>query len=723
MLKGTPQKTNIKADIQSQETELLTLKEQLHHINKTLHLIPKPDKLKEIFKIIYDAIIIQHGYGICLVYEPNDTNSEFLLNFYFYDTQNWRYKIREVLGVDYTAEKVINSEDTIKLKQLIPNSEPRIIRKTDSVLKFIFKKDQYMKLKQGSLISSISSLIIIPLTVQKKISRIMIILTPEEFKEEELQRVKIFAKQAELALERTKLLNDVEERNKELEVLFKLAKEIGPSMDLEVILGRVIEGVNEIIAYDVCSIGLLEETRKRFEIYKVRGMTAIQEKWFKALIPERSEDFILWATSNKISEPTLVDAGKNPPPLDSREFRYFLNVPLISENRLIGIITIGTIHPYRYPEKSIKILAIMASQIAGLIEKAMLYQKNIYQKEKELTALSQEIKTIGETYKFSNLIGKNHQMQDIFQTISSIADTDVPVLIQGETGTGKEMVARAIHFNSNRQGKPYIKLNCGSIPEQLFESEMFGHIKGSFTGAYQDRTGKFLLADSGTLFLDEIGEIPLSLQVKMLRILQDMEFEPVGSNKTKKVDVRIIAATNQDLERAVSKGNFRSDLFFRLNVVTIKIPSLRERTDDILLLAVHFLKLYSKKHQKDFKEFSREGMKVLISYSWPGNVRELENVIERAVLMGKGRVIKESDLQISPETGPLFTGPQKIFDNLPFKSAKKEQERIFEREYLKNLLIKYQGSIKKTSEHAGINRKTLYLKMKRYGLKKRQIVL
>jgi len=559
--------------------------------------------------------------------------------------------------------------------------------------------------------------------VQNKISGVIIVLSPKEFKEEELNRAKIFAKQAEFALERSKLLTSGNERNKELEVLFSLAKDIVSTMDLEVILGRVIEGVKQIVAYDVCSIGLLEETRKRFEIYKVSGMTTIQEKWFKAMVPERSEDFIRWATSHKISEPTLVDVRENPPPLDSKDFRYFLNVPLISENKLIGIITVGTIHPYRYPEKVIKTLSIMASQIAGLLEKAMLYQKNINQKEQELTALSYEIKTIGETYKFSNLIGKNHKMRDIFQTISSIADTDVPVLIQGETGTGKEMVARAIHFNSSRKGKPYIKLNCGSIPEQLFESEMFGHIKGAFTDAYQDRTGKFLLADHGTLFLDEIGEIPLPLQVKMLRVLQDMEFEPVGSNKTIKVDVRIIAATNQDLEQAVFKGNFRSDLFYRLNVVPIKMPPLRERIDDIPLLAIHFLKLYSKKYQKDFKGFSQEALKLLISYPWHGNVRELENIIERSVLIGKGKVIKESDLQIPPEGGFIFTGAQKTFDNLPFKAAKKEQERIFEIEYIKNLLIKFKGNLKKSSIHAGINRKTLYLKMKKYGLKRRQVFL
>ena len=234
-------------------------------------------------------------------------------------------------------------------------------------------------------------------------------------------------------------------------------------------------------------------------------------------------------------------------------------------------------------------------------------------------------------------------MEKLFEKIQLVSDSRASVLITGESGTGKEMIASAIHYNSNRSEKPFIKINCAAIPENLLESELFGHTKGSFTGAVADKKGKFEIADGGTIFLDEIGEMDLNLQSKLLRVLQEKEIEAVGSLKVKKVDIRILAATNANLEALIAEKKFRSDLYYRLNVVNIHTPALRERTDDIPLLTIHFIEKYSKENNKNIKGFTREVQKLLALYPWPGNVRELENIIERAVVMTQNTMLDEND--------------------------------------------------------------------------------
>lgn len=255
--------------------------------------------------------------------------------------------------------------------------------------------------------------------------------------------------------------------------------------------------------------------------------------------------------------------------------------------------------------------------------------------------LTQELQ---ERYQFSNIIGKNIEMQKIYQLIEKVAPSKATVLITGESGTGKELIARAIHFNSPRCDHAFISVNCGALPETLLESELFGHEKGAFSGAVNLRRGRFELADQGTLFLDEISEMSPPLQVRLLRVLQEMEFERVGGSQTLKVDVRVVAASNRNLREEVARGRFRSDLFFRLNVVHIHLPALRERTDDIPLLASHFLKKYSKESRLPEVSIDPEAMRYLLDYAWPGNVRELENVIERAVILSNGDYITLRDL-------------------------------------------------------------------------------
>ncbi len=273
--------------------------------------------------------------------------------------------------------------------------------------------------------------------------------------------------------------------------------------------------------------------------------------------------------------------------------------------------------------------------IRNALEKKRLREENI--------ALKRELMT---KYGFANILGKSTQMREIFVMIQKIANTRSTVLISGESGTGKELVARAIHFNSNQKDKPFVSINCGAMPEGLLESELFGHIRGSFTGAISNKKGLFEIAHNGTLFLDEIATTPLSIQVKLLRVLQDQEIRRLGSTEGLKVDVRIIAATNQNLVEAVKEGSFREDLFYRLNVIPIKLPTLRERTGDIPILTKHFTEMYAKKN--GFLEMDIEPLpeiiRILSNYNWPGNVRELENVIERAVALGDARSIKPEDL-------------------------------------------------------------------------------
>ncbi|MGC8719204.1 MAG: sigma 54-interacting transcriptional regulator [Thermodesulforhabdaceae bacterium] len=258
--------------------------------------------------------------------------------------------------------------------------------------------------------------------------------------------------------------------------------------------------------------------------------------------------------------------------------------------------------------------------------------------------LEEEVKS---RYSFQNIIGKSQVMKKVFYIVEKIAPSRSTVLITGESGTGKELIAKAIHYQSPRRDKPFVSVNCGALPETLLESELFGHERGAFTGAVQQRKGRFELAHEGTLFLDEISEMPLHLQVKLLRVLQEMEFERVGGTQTVRVDVRIIAATNRDLKKEVAAGRFRSDLFYRLNVVNIHLPPLRERSEDIPLLVAHFLDKYGKEMGggETFK-VDREAMKCLMEYSWPGNVRELENVIERAMLLCSNNVITLADLPL-----------------------------------------------------------------------------
>jgi DNA-binding NtrC family response regulator len=310
-------------------------------------------------------------------------------------------------------------------------------------------------------------------------------------------------------------------------------------------------------------------------------------------------------------------------------------------------------------------------------------------------------------YSFGNILGKNTRMQEVFELISDIANTDSTVLIQGESGTGKELIARAIHFNSHRKNKPFVVANCSAYSQNLLESELFGHEKGSFTGAIRRKIGRFELADEGTIFLDEIGEVSPPTQILLLRVLQDHRFERVGGEETLDVDVRVIAATNKNLTEEMKKGTFREDLYYRLNVIPIFVPPLRERKDDIPLLASYFLQKFSQERKKEVTSFSPEVMEVLLAHSWPGNVRELENVIDHAIIISKQDKVVTRDL------------PQSLFQK-PLPTQELTTLEDYERNLILRTLQETNWNKHKASKKLNINRSTLYGKIKRYGLEKGQ---
>jgi Nif-specific regulatory protein len=315
----------------------------------------------------------------------------------------------------------------------------------------------------------------------------------------------------------------------------------------------------------------------------------------------------------------------------------FVCVPILVNRKPVGALSVDLKYKAdRNYDRATKFLSIIATMIAQAIKMDHLIESDKQRLLDENTHLKQELR---ERYDFSHIVGNSNPLRQVYEQVTQVARANTTILLRGESGTGKELIAHAIHYNSLRAHKPFVKVSCAALPETLIESELFGYEKGAFTGAQGRKKGRFELADGGTLFLDEIGDLNMSTQIKLLRVLQEREFERLGGIDTVKVNVRLVAATNKDLEKAIAAGNFREDLYYRLNVFTIYMPPLRERKSDVLLLADHFLEKFAREHDKRIKRISTTAIDMLASYHWPGNVRELENIIERAVLLCESGVI------------------------------------------------------------------------------------
>ena len=352
---------------------------------------------------------------------------------------------------------------------------------------------------------------------------------------------------------------------------------------------------------------------------------------------------------------------------------------------------------------------IETARLKIVIEKSLLQQRLIRENRELRTRLEDK-------HKFHNIVGRSEEVERIFRMVEKVAPSDINVLIQGESGTGKELIARAIHGYSRRRSKPFVPVDCGSIPGQLFESELFGHEKGAFTGAVGNRKGLLETATTGTLFLDEITEVNIDLQAKLLRVLQERQFRRVGGRKLLDVDMRVISATNRNPKQAISDGKLREDLYYRLNVIPIELPPLRQRQIDIPLLFYHFMESTKASGTARVNDISKEAMDILQNYQWPGNIRELKNLVQRLVTLAEGNTITTADLppyiikELNTNTSTAWV------TILPYKEAKEKWLETFDRRYLKQILSKYHGNISKAAKFSGINRRTIYRLLDRYEI-------
>jgi Nif-specific regulatory protein len=404
-------------------------------------------------------------------------------------------------------------------------------------------------------------------------------------------------------------------------------------------------------------------------------------------------------------EPAFLHRAADRPELPEQELTY-ISAPVTLEGRTVGAIGIDLRYKSdRDYTRTAKFLGVVGSMIGQAVRVHRLIQAERQSLVDENTHLRQELR---ERYDFSNLVGTSGPMQEVYGQIAQVARTNTTVLLRGESGTGKELIAHAIHYNSPRAKKPFIKVSCAALPHDLIESELFGYEKGAFTGAQSAKKGRFELAEGGTLFLDEIGELNLSTQIKLLRVLQEREFERLGGTATIRANLRLIAATNKDLEKAILAGEFREDLFYRLNVFAIFVPPLRERKADVLLLADHFLEKFAREHEKKVKRISTPAIDMLASYHWPGNVRELANAIERAVVVCDAQVVHAHHLPPTLQTAEASgTGPS---------ASLRDAMHAVERDVLQDALKSTRGSRAKAARLLGTTARIFNYRVKKYGI-------
>jgi formate hydrogenlyase transcriptional activator len=443
-----------------------------------------------------------------------------------------------------------------------------------------------------------------------------------------------------------------------LKLLLELTNDVVSNLEIQDVLKAVIANVRQIMRSDFAGVGLPHSDSGRLRVYALAFADDGNFSESELAPAEESLPFgvfrtgKLWAGNIQDLPETQVNNISVFPP----ELKIACVLPLLSRNRALGVLVLGKRGKDEYRREDVDFLAQVANQIAIAVDNALSYRQVSELTDKlaqEKLYLEDEIRA--DAY-FEEIVGKSTELRRVLKLVETVAPTDSTVLIYGETGTGKELIARAIHNLSPRHSRTFVKLNCAAIPTGLLESELFGHEKGAFTGAVVQRMGRMELANDGTLFLDEIGDIPLELQPKLLRVLQEREFERLGSTRTLSTNVRLIAATNRDLGDMVEEQKFRSDLFFRLNVFPVKVPALRELPEDIPLLVRHFAEEFSRRMNKTIETISSGTMDALCQYHWPGNIRELQNVIERAVILSHGPALVVPFPDIQPNLTPMPGG-------------------------------------------------------------------
>ncbi len=501
----------------------------------------------------------------------------------------------------------------------------------------------------------------------------------------------------------------------ELSLLFEISRTLDESIDLRDVVHPVLRLTAEHMGMLRGTITLLNRNTGEIGIEAAYGLSDNQQKKGKYRLGEGVIGKVVQS-----GQPMVIPkVSENPEFLNKTGARKenqkqeisFICVPIKIGKDIIGTLSADRNYLDELSlDEDVRLLTIIASMIAQAVKLRRSIQEERQRLLEENLRLQEELK---DKFRPANIIGNSNSMQEVFDLIAQVCKSDATVLIRGESGTGKELVAHAIHYNSGRSEYPFVKVNCAALPETVIESELFGHEKGAFTSAISARQGRFELANNGTIFLDEIGDLSPTIQVKLLRVLQEREFERVGGNKTLHSNVRIIAATNRDLERLMDNGSFREDLYYRLNVFPVHIPLLRDRKSDIILLADYFVEKYSRKNSKNIKRISTPAINLLMSYHWPGNVRELENCIERAVLLSSDEVIHghhlPPSLQSAESTGTgLHSTLQEALDNL-------------EREILLDALKSNKGNMAKTAAYLGISERIMGLRVKKYTIDPKQL--
>jgi len=496
----------------------------------------------------------------------------------------------------------------------------------------------------------------------------------------------------------------------ELSLLFEISQILDSSLDLRTVVEPVLEALTRSLGMKFATLTLLNRQTGEIAIESAYGLSATQKRKGRYKLGEGITGTVIQTGKASIvpkisEEPQFLDRTGARRARDGEDLS-FICVPIKMGREVVGALSADRpVAAVSYLQEEARILSIIASLIAQAVRLRQSAQEERERLMEENLRLQDELK---DRYRPSNIIGNSKAMQSVYQLIGQVSSSDTTVLLRGESGTGKELVAHAIHYASRRAPRPFVKVNCAALPEGVIESELFGHEKGAFTGAVAARKGRFELAQGGTLFLDEIGDLSPAMQIKLLRVLQEREFERVGGTLTIKADVRLIAATNRDLEKLIETEQFRQDLYYRLNVFPIHIPPLRERRTDILLLADYFVERYSRQNHKNVIRISTPAIDMLMAYHWPGNVRELENCIERAVLLSDDEVIHGHHLPPSLQTAESS-------GTVPRGTLATALETV-EKELLMEALKSSRGNMAAAAASLGITERIMGLRVHRYQI-------
>jgi formate hydrogenlyase transcriptional activator len=501
-----------------------------------------------------------------------------------------------------------------------------------------------------------------------------------------------------------------------LQLLLDLTNRVVSNLNLRELLREISESIRRVMQCEGVGVALPDPEDGRLRIYALDfpNKDELIREGFEPPADEESLRHHLVKVFHT-GEPLILAAQElaGDPIAVKEGIKSGCHLPLISRNRVLGTLSLGSVQENAFSQDDATFLSQVASQVAIAVDNALAYHQISELKDRlaqEKLYLEDEIRS---ELNFEEIVGKSEALRRVLKQVETVAPTDSTVLIYGETGTGKELIARALHNLSSRKSNAFVKLNCAAIPTGLLESELFGHEKGAFTGAIAQRVGRFELANRGTAFLDEIGEIPLELQPKLLRVLQEREFERLGSPRTLHTDARLIAATNRDLAAMVDEQRFRSDLYYRLNVFPIRVPALRERPEDIPLLVRHFVQQFSRRIGKHIAAISSETMSALVEYHWPGNIRELQNVIERAVILSAGTVLEVPTEELHP---PVSTAQVLNGDRKNMRAVLDDTERQEILNALEQTSWKVAGP-NGAAARLGIKRSTLQSRMQKLGVR------